>query len=157
MGENIIILFIFFVLLIFAIVFFARLQGAKTDKAIEEDVEGRAVQIAQRIAFLPEVQCTRENAEIFPDCYDEFSLRALQKLSGDLGTTSYYFDLFGNSIISVKKLFPVVNDTLIVYNNPKTEFTSITTSNTPITVCDFRSTLRKGLCSFGVLKVEVYN
>lgn len=161
MGENIIILFIFFVLLIFAAVFFTRIQSSKTEQKIEADVTGRGLQIAQRVSFLPEVQCTKENAEIFPGCYDEFSMAALNITAKERENREYYYNLFGFSVISVRKIFPISippAEPYIIYNNTKEKYTSITAANVPIALCSFISSeSRKGDCSFAVLKVEVYN
>lgn len=159
MGENIIILFIFFVLLVFAIVFFTRLQSAKTEQKIDVDVTGRGLQIAQRVSFLPEVQCTKDNAEVFSGCYDEYSVKALAKLAEKGENSQYYYSIFGNSNISIKKIFPGNNElSNVIYENPKKDYTSITTTNVPISLCSFKSaSSRKGDCSFAVLKVEVYN
>lgn len=156
MGENVIIIFIFFILLIFAIVFFTKIQGAKTKQAIDIDITGRGLQIAQKVSFLPEVQCTKDNAEIFSGCYDEYSIKALDAISGTKEHREYYYDVFGFSTVSVKKIFPVKegdNPPLVLYNNTKGNYTSIIVSNIPISLCDF---LNEKKCSFGVLKVEVY-
>ena len=45
-SENIIILFIFFILLIFSIVFFARIQVAKERVSGDSDIELKALEIA---------------------------------------------------------------------------------------------------------------
>ncbi len=155
MGENVIIIFIFFILLIFAVVFFMKIQGAKTRQAIDIDVTGRGLQIAQKVAFLPEVQCTKDNAEIFSGCYDEYSIMALNTTSGTKEHREYYYDVFGFSTVSVRKIFPEDENqkTLVLYNNTKGNYTSIIVSNVPISLCNFLSDKK---CGFGVLKVEVY-
>ena len=155
MGENVIIIFIFFILLIFAVVFFMKIQGAKTKQRIDIDVTGRGLQIAQKVAFLPEVQCTKDNAEVFSGCYDEFSIKALDAISGTKEHREYYYDLLGFSSVSVRKIFPAEEDQkpLVLYNNTKGNYTSIIVSNVPISLCNF---LENKKCSFGVLKVEVY-
>src|SRR3989344_8041936 len=94
MGENVIIIFIFFILLIFAVVFFMKIQGAKTKQKIDIDVTGRGLQIAQKVAFLPEVQCTKDNAEIFSGCYDKYSIKALDAISGTNENKEFYYDIF---------------------------------------------------------------
>ncbi|MEK6886675.1 MAG: hypothetical protein AABW88_02475 [Nanoarchaeota archaeon] len=155
MGENVIIIFIFFILLIFAVVFFMKIQGAKTKQRIDIDITGRGLQIAQKVAFLPEVQCTKDNAEIFSGCYDEFSIRALDAISGTKAQRDYYYDVFGFSTVSVRKIFPIdiEQKPLVLYNNTLGNYTSIIVSNVPISLCNFLEDRR---CSFGVLKVEVY-
>ncbi len=159
MGENVIILFIFFILLVFAVVFFTRLQNTKTQQKISEDVEGKALEIAQRIAFLPEVQCTKDNAEVFSGCYDRYSLQGMSDLreEGKREYIDYYYDIFGFSTITVTTLFPK-QEQIIIYDNQNSKLKSVITTNIPISVCDFLDSQSNGKeCSFGVLKVEVYN
>jgi len=157
MGENVIILFIFFMLLIFAVVFYTKIQSTKTAQKIETDITGRGLQIAQRIQFLPELQCTKGNTEIFPGCYDEFNIIALDKLARDGLNREYYYGLFGFSRVFINRTFPIQDDNreLFLYNNPKEDWISITTTNVPLTLCNFISGEED--CSFAVLKVEVYN
>jgi hypothetical protein len=157
MGENVIILFIFFILLIFAVVFFTKLQSAKVQQTKDIDVTGRGLEIAQKVALLPELQCTKDNAEIFPGCYDEFNLRAIDSLAQEGENTEYYIDLFGFSTISIRKIFPSQQDPLLVYNRTKDDYESIIVTNTPITLCNFLTTSSdKGDCSFAVVRIEVY-
>ncbi len=158
MGENVIILFIFFILLIFAVVFFTRLQATKKEQVIGADIEGRGLQIAQRVALLPELQCTKDNAIITPGCYDEYSAFALDELAREGENKVYYFDLFGFSTVSIYKVFPPKEEEkpLVIYNNTKEEFRAIIPTYIPITLCNFVSDVTKGQCSFAVLKVEVY-
>lgn len=158
MGENVIILFIFFILLIFAVVFFTKLRAAKTQQQEETDVTGRGLQIAQKVAFFPEFQCTKDNAEIFPGCYDEFSLNASHMLSQREENREYYSVAFGFSFITIQKIFPIKSEPMIIYNNTKEKWSSIITTHMPIALCNFiDSSFPKGDCSFAVLKVGVYN
>jgi len=157
MTENIIILFIFFILLIFAVVFFTRIQSTQSAQKIEEDIEGRALQIAQRVQFLPEIQCTKENVPTAANCYDEFSLGALTILAERGENLEYYFTLFGFSTITIKIIFPFTEDSFVIYDRPKEDFGFKTQSNVPVTICDFRTGSTKGICNFGVLTVDVYN
>jgi hypothetical protein len=155
LGENIIILFIFFILLVFAAVFFTRLQSTKIEKKVSEDIEGRALEISQRIEFLPEFQCSKNNAEIRPGCYDEFSILGLEELNPE--DKEYYFDLFGNSRVSIQKLFPSKDENPhIIYEREIENATNIIATNTPIILCNFANLEVKGKCSFAVLKVEVF-
>ncbi len=156
MGENVIILFIFFILLVFAVIFFTKIQSAKVEQKVSEDVEGRGLQIAQRVSFLPELQCTKDNAPIL-GCYDEYNIAALDVLARRGENRDYYFDTFGYSVVSVYRVFPQVDSPLLIYSNPKDNFTSVLTTNTPITLCNFIDDTEKGDCSFAVLKIEVYN
>lgn len=161
MSENVLILFIFFILLVVGIVFFTKIQGAKTEQVVSTAVEGKGLQIAQQIASLPEIQCTKDNAREAGQCYDEVALQALSNLQLSGESPAYYQRLFGFSAIVVTKLFPntkFINgqEQLVIYNNTKEGNPSITATFIPITVCNYLSGSVRD-CSFGVLKVEVYN
>jgi hypothetical protein len=60
--------------------------------------------------------------------------------------------------VTIKAIYPEEGEPYLVYDRTKEDYTSIITTNVPITLCDFVSSQSdKGFCSFGVLKVEVYN
>ena len=155
LGENVIILFIFFILLIFAVVFFTRLQKTTTQNKISEDIEGRGLEISRRIQFLPEFQCSKGNVEIREGCYDEYSILGLEQLEAE--NNAFYYDIFGNSRVSIQKIFPGKENPHVIYERAIGNASNIITTNTPITLCNFVDpNYPKGKCSFGVLKVEVF-
>ena len=147
MTETIIILFIFFILLVFAIVFFARIQGAQTEKAVSKDVSGRALQVLQKVLFLPEIQCSTSLSET-SSCYDEYSVQALARVASRGENALYYSDLFGNSNISIKKLYPVEEEPIMIYSNPLGEDSNINPFRMPILLCDYNSDFAREDCSF---------
>lgn len=157
MGENVIILFIFFILLIFGVVFFTKIQSTKVQQDISEDIEGRGLQIAQQVLFLPELQCTRDGVEI-PDCYDSKSIDAFSDLSSTSDFRDAYADLLGFTTITVSILFPKDDGAgdIILYDNAKTDFISKIPYYSPIIICDFSKSAEQKVCSFGVLRVDVY-
>ena len=93
---------------------------------------------------------------IFPGCYDLNSLKASSELSKKGENTVAYTLLFGNSKISVERLFPLTEEPFVVYDNSKEDYSYITTTHSPIVVCDYTISSRRGVCSFSVLKIEVY-
>jgi hypothetical protein len=157
MGENVIILFIFFILLIFGVVFYTKIQSGKVQQDISEDIEGRGLQIAQQVLFLPELQCTRDGVEI-PDCYDLYAMKSFSELSPNPSFRDAYVDLFGFTTITVFSIFPNKDDgEIVLYDNAKTDFTSKLPYYSPIIICDFSKNTEQKVCNFGVLKVDVYN
>jgi len=156
MGENVIILFIFFILLVFAVVFYTRIQSTKTSQTVQEDISGRALAIAQQVTFLPGLQCTKDNAEVFTGCYDLYGAKALNVTSEDPSNSNVLYTTFGFSTVTIKSIYPEEGNKFVIYNRTKDKYTSITATNVPLSLCDF-SKPEGVMCSFAVLKVEVYN
>ena len=173
MTENVIILFIFFILLIFAIVFFTRIQSGKQEIKISEDIQNRGLQIAQTISTLPELRCTKKAVTVL-GCYDQANALALQSLVEQ--NNGYYFDQFSYSTVSIVKIFPESEDEqitaydvngnpilvsgsspIVIYNNPKANFTSLIPTQLPMLLCDFTESTEKGDCSFAILNINVYS
>lgn len=151
MGENIAILFIFILLVVFGIVFFFRLQTAGINIKQQENMQLAAVQIAQRVSFLPEVRCSSENV-VVPNCYDALKIKS----AGDVikEDETYYYDIFGFSTIWVEEVFPVEKTWLLYnYTGNKTEMPSI--FQIPISIYD-PMTSSLGSYYFGVLNVGVW-
>lgn len=156
MGENVIILFIFFILLVFGIVFFTRIQTAQSAQKISQDVQGRGIEIAQKIAFLPEIQCSKTSVEQYA-CYDEVSLEALRGMTANGKTSEYYYPLLGYSTISIQNIFPVKQDPILIYNNTKPDYTSSIATFLPVVICNYLESPQGDACRFGVLDINVYN
>ena len=154
MTENVIILFIFFILLIFAIVFFTRIQTGKQEIKISEDIQNRGLQIAQSISTLPELRCTKKAVTVL-GCYDEANALALQSLVEQ--NNDYYFDQFSYSTISINEIFPEVREPIVIYDNKKANFTSLIPTQLPMLLCDFTESTEKGACSFAILNINVYS
>ncbi len=153
MGESIAILFIFFVLLIFGFVFYMNIMKGSAKVEVEENIQLKAVGIAQKASFLPELQCSEENVRV-EDCIDRHKLEAVHNLLSE--NNIYYFDIFEFSNISVRKVypFPEVGETIDweLYDNVPGEFTSKLSTFIPVSL--FNSTTKS--YDFGILAVEVY-
>ena len=154
MTENVIILFIFFILLIFAIVFFSKIQSGKQEVKISEDIQNRGLQIAQSISSLPELRCTKKAVTVL-GCYDKANALALQSLVEQ--NNQYYFDQFKYSTVSINEIFPVENDPIVIYNNKKENSSNVIPTQLPMLLCDFTVSTEKGACSFAILNINVYS
>ena len=153
MGESIAILFIFFILVIFGFVFYMNIMKGSARVEVEENIQLKAVGIAQKASFLPELQCSEENVRV-DDCIDKYKLDSLENLLAE--NNVYYYDLFEFSNISVKKIypFPEAGETAEwgLYGNKPTEFRNKLSTFIPVSL--FNATSKS--YDFGILTVEVY-
>ena len=148
MGESIAILFIFFILVVFGFVFYMNIMGGSAKIQKEENIQLKAIGTAQKISFLPELQCSEENVRV-DDCIDILKLEAASGLLED--NNIYYYDIFEFSTIWVEEIFPETNKWPI-YNNTLPEYKNKISTFIPISL--FNPTSKK--YDFGILAVEVY-
>ena len=150
MFETIAVLMIFFVLIGFGLVFYSRMQGQQFQEKGKENFELKAVQTAQLVSFLPELQCSSDGI-ITNDCFDILKIEAFKEVcKGDI-KNEYYFDTFGYSKISIKQIYPVVVDWEI-YDKPVSQETDVSPMIVPISLYNASS----HEYNFGILNVEVY-
>ncbi|MBW2963899.1 hypothetical protein KY363_00425 [Candidatus Woesearchaeota archaeon] len=150
MGETIAIMFIFFVLLIVAAVFYMNLQRSTVTREIAEAYDLQAIQLAQTISFLPEVQCTESNV-VKASCFDYYKMIGLSNVTGSAQGRMLYSREFGTSTIRLIQLYPEGPD-FVLYNNSKQNFTSAPVSHIPIML--FNASSDKYY--FGVLQITIY-
>ncbi len=100
MTETIAVLFIFFILVVLGIVFYYRYQQVSLKEQQEELLAARAMDTTLRVLFLPELLCTKGNAEPEDNCFDVLKLK-----NADF-SSSYYFNLFSYANITVYKIYP---------------------------------------------------
>ena len=153
MGENVAILFIFFILLIISLVFYARLTETRIGIKQEEAFAGEAIQIAQRVASLPETQCSKNNI-VEENCYDLYKLAALEEINQLEGNRVHYFNTLGFSTITVRQVFPQGTWSKTMYDNPITDFVEKSSIQIPIAVCDFTFIPEK--CIFTIMTIDVF-
>lgn len=150
MAESIGILFVFFMLLVIVMVFYARLQTGKVVEQKEEQFIKRSIEISQVVAFLPEVQCSRNNI-VEDNCFDLYKIEALKNVNTEEKSRLYYYDQFEYSNITIQRVFPEGDD-VILYDNPKPGWTGKSVIPVPITVYD----PVERHYGFGVLQVATY-
>ena len=150
MGESVAILFIFFILIVFGFVFYMKILGSSAQVEIEENIQLRAVGVAQRVSFLPELQCSRDNVRK-ENCIDLIKLKHIDDIQDE--HQLHYFDLFGFSRITVQQLFPSGDD-LVVYNNTPASFNDKLSTFIPTSL--YNPDPNSGDFGLGVLVVEVF-
>jgi|TARA_B100001971_G_C18189926_1_gene537985 hypothetical protein len=149
MGESVAILFVFFILIVFGFVFYMKILGSSSQAEFQENIQLQAIGVAQRVSFLPELQCSRDNVRK-ENCIDLFKLSHIDEIVPD--NQLHYFDLFGFSRVTVQQLFPSGGD-LLIYENVPATFTDKLSTFIPTSLYDATT----GNFNMGVLVVEVYS
>ena len=114
MGESIAVLMIFLVLMGLGSIFLVNVFSGSVEKSREENLQLKAISIAQKLSFLPELQCSEENIVVEP-CIDMLKLNSTPGIINS--SMNDYYPLFEYSTITVKKIFPNNTDPeMVVYN-----------------------------------------
>lgn len=151
MGENIAIIFIFILLVVGAVVFYARIQRSDFEIKHEEDLDKEFVQIAQKVSFLPEIRCSQENIPV-ENCIDRSKLDKFAQLVED--DYLYYENDLKTSTITLEQMFPDTGDRWVLYNNTG-EKQSAVPAYIPISIFDPEQGAL-GSYYLGVLVVQVW-
>ena len=151
MAETVAILFVFFLMIGFGFIFYARVQKTSLDDASLKNQELSSIEVTQRVSFLPELQCSSRNV-IIDNCIDLLKLNALiGMLDSNPGLQEeMYFDLFKFSNITIVQIYPEVK-TWILYENLK-EGSYV---YTPVPISLYNATTKKN--TFGVLEITFYS
>jgi len=154
MGENIGVLFIFFILIALGMMFYMKLQNAELKSLSQENFEKKSVSIAQKISTLPELQCSKDN--IWDEvCFDLYKIEAMNQLISDTENRIYYFDAFGYANITIY-IYKLTNDEGVIsypiYDLQKPNFTQKSVYYLPFSIYSPTQDRK----DFGYLKVEVY-
>jgi len=149
MGESVAILFIFFILIVFGFVFYTKVLKSSSKVEIEENVQLKAIAVAQRASFLPELQCSQENVRM-ENCIDLLKLEHIDEMT--LKNKLYYYDVFGFSRIIVEQKYPLTK-TLKVYESVPATFKNKLATFIPTSL--YNAT--ENSYGFGVLVVEVFS
>ncbi len=146
-GETIAVLFVFFILIIIGFIFYVRVIKGNIESEKEEVSQLKSVGIAQRVMFLPELQCSEDIVEEITNCIDILKLEAAQNIisTNEIG----YYDLFEFSEVNIAQIYPT-KDEWNIYSRTTQDFKNKFVTNVPISLYD--PTTRKH--SFGVLTIE---
>lgn len=152
MSENILILFMFFILLGLGLIFYSNVQKQSILKLQEKNFELMTIETAQRASFLPEVQCSIDNV-MTDNCFDIFKVEAFAAALEEPENRQLYFPAFGNSKITVRQIYPAEEEYL-VYEKIPLNVTDNISIQLPVSILD-SSKLEKGY-SFGMIEVRVF-
>ena len=147
-GETIAVLFVFFILIIIGFIFYVRVIKGNIELEKEELSQLKSIAIAQRVMFLPEMQCSEDNI-ITDNCIDILKLDSANSLMKE--NEVYYYDMLEFSDITIKQIYPS-EAKWNVYSRKSEEMENKLVTNIPISLHD-ANTRRYG---FGVLTVETW-
>ena len=154
MFETIAVLLIFFVLIAFGLIFYVRVYSGSIEETGEEYFELKAIQTAQLVSFLPELQCTSPTSMNIVDdnCFDLLKVKALSEIIKDDSKlrNEYYYDLFGSSKISIEQIYPseMKWDVYDKSSNKKSK------SSIKIPISLYNASSNRN--NFGILNIDVY-
>ena len=155
MFETIAVLLIFFVLIGFGLIFYGKIQGQGFQERQEENFELKAIQTAQVVSFLPELQCSSNNI-IVDDCFDILKVEALSEIISNPQNqklkNEYYYDLFGFSSITIEQVYPLPVASWLIYEKTIEKTKAKSSIKIPISLYDPDSRAY----NFGILTVDVY-
>ena len=115
----------------------------------EEERQLKAIEIAQRVSFLPELQCSNNNI-VDDNCIDILKLDAASNIIKN--NEAYYYNKLFFSTATIKEIYPDYRN-WAVYNRTISDYKSKITTNVPIALFD--PTLKK--YHFGVMTIDVFD
>ncbi|MEW5896526.1 MAG: hypothetical protein AB1668_02435 [Nanoarchaeota archaeon] len=154
-SETIAVLFIFFILVLFGVVFYYKYQQSAIREEQEELLATRAMESTLKALYLPELICSKGEAEREDDCFDMLKLRSANNTFNEY-MDSYYFDIFSYSKIYVKEVYPQQKE-WVLYDKPKPDFTRKEPTYFVTALRDDTAGEIEPKYSFGYLVVEVYS
>ncbi|MBI4452410.1 hypothetical protein HY637_03200 [Candidatus Woesearchaeota archaeon] len=147
--ETIAVIFIFFILVGIGAIFYARIQKSNIGITKYEYSQSKSVIIAQRVMFMPELQCSEDKISR-ENCIDALKIDAAKKIMGS--NQIYYYDLLEFSEINITQIYPSssVPKPTTVYSRKLEKPGSSFLTYVPISI--YNSTTR--IYGFGVLSIE---
>jgi len=165
MTETIAVLFIFFILVSLGIVFYYKYSQVAFKEKQQELLANRAIETVLYTLFLPELECSKGEAESEDNCVDVMKLRQANNTFLKY-LDDYYFDLFSFSTIMVHQTYPK-NQTWVIYDKKKVktlengtvvpDWTTKLSTFTVITLRDDLAIEGRSVYNLGYLNVTVYS
>jgi len=146
-GETVAVLFVFFILIIIGFIFYVKVIKSNLEVEKDEISQIRSISIAQRVMFLPELQCSDDIVKEVSDCIDRLKIHAAQDIMKE--NEIYYYDLFGFSEVTIAQIYPE-NKKWAVYSRKTEDFKNKFVTNVPVSI--YHPMTRK--YGFGVLTIE---
>lgn len=158
MMETISVLLVFMIIMVFVMIFYVNISTSSAAMDRENQANLKAVEISQKISFMPEFQCATKNI-ITENCFDILKLNSFYRYvkydsNGQIAYNTTYYDIFEHSKIVVQKIYPDTGEIWEIYEREpnKQRFTGKTTF-IPINLYNPNN----NEMYFGILNVTYYN
>jgi len=153
MFESIAVLVVFMFLIVFGVSFYFTIQQSGLAKDQEKSFQLKSINIAQKVSHLPELDCVFIGVQQ-ENCIDSIKLDKFKTILEGQQAKVDYFNLFGSSTVTLKKVYPNVEE-IVLYDRPDESAGSVVTQipliiHDPIN--DFPQT-----GGFGYLEVRIYD
>lgn len=155
MSETIAVLFIFFILILFGIIFYYKYQQVALVEKQEELLGARAIETTLKTLFLPELICSKGEAETEDNCFDMLKLRSINETFKRY-LEDYYFDIFSYSRIYVQEVYPG-DSTYLLYDKVKPDAVREEPTFFVVTLKDEVAGKGEERYKFGYVAVVVYS
>ena len=152
--ETVAVLFIFFLLVTFGLFFYYSFQKGAIETQREEILMMRAMETTSYSLELPELYCSRAEAEAEGHCFEVGKLKHANDTIN--GNRDYYFDIFSYAKIVVHQVYPEPKEYPIYDYVPSTWTRREPTFFVVVLKDDF-VTQGGGIYGLGYLEVEVYS
>ena len=113
--ETISVLLIFFMIIVFAMIFYGNYQKTVLEENEQEAFAEKAIRITTKLLSLPELACTKGDSDYESFCFDMLKLRHANKLFKE-NLADYYYDLFSYSRVTVYQTYPFID-----HDNPSNQ------------------------------------
>jgi type II secretory pathway pseudopilin PulG len=160
--ETIAVLLVFFIIFAFVLIFYMGFQSGQTELKRAELSEQQAVQMAQIVANMPELECTGGGIETGVDCFDIYKIEAMSavlKENEDL-RLGIYQERFGSSEIKFKDIYNLGHNTgrnWTVYSKKPENFRNQYSFQTLVSLNDPAVTPPLGIRTVGLLEVIYFS
>ncbi|HLC52551.1 MAG TPA: hypothetical protein VJI98_04875 [Candidatus Nanoarchaeia archaeon] len=152
LSETVAIIFIFFILILFAAIFYFNFQKVAFKEKQKELVEARAIDVITKSLFLPEFLCSKGEAEPESNCLDMMKVRNSAKIFERYNQT--YFEIFSYATITINQTYPE-HFKMIVYDQKPPVWEQKKPTFFVVSLKD--EAQGKDFYGFGHLIVEVYS
>ena len=155
MTETIAVIFIFFILVMFGLLFFYRYQKISVQEQQEEMLGMRAMDTTLKTLFMPELVCTKGDAEAEENCLDMLKVRYAGNVFSKNKLT--YFDVFSYSTIELHEIYPNSSNEWVIYNRPRKNFKGKEKTFFIVALKDESVIEDKTAYGYGYLEVTAYS
>ena len=171
LTETVSVLFIFFILVGLSILFYAKYQQVQAKHVEEEQLQARAVETTLKALFLPELQCSKGEAEPEDNCVDLQKVRALMANEYSPGyfglDPTHYFDLFSWARITLHQVSPQdciqgpgvagCSTEWVLYGKLPAPLRNTESTFFVVTLRDATAGIHQPAYGYGYLQVEVFS